>query len=71
MSTILFVNRITQKNKTFIAESISDIYMFFDVKSNLNVWNMEIEINWQENMNIKQVTQQNCALNVILNAIDV
>lgn len=32
---------------------------------------MEIEINWQENMNIKQVTQQNCALNVILNATDV
>lgn len=39
--------------------------MIFDVKNNLNIWNMEIEINSQENMNIKQVTQQNCARNVI------
>lgn len=32
---------------------------------------MEIEINLQEKKNIKQVTQQNFALNVILNATDV
>lgn len=45
--------------------------MFFDVKNNMNIWKMEIEINLQEKKNIKQVTQQNCALNVILNATDV
>lgn len=34
------------KNKIFIVILISDINMIFDVKNNLNIWNMEIEINW-------------------------
>lgn len=74
MSTILLTqwqDKITQKTRHLLQYQSVILTCFLNIKNNLNIWNMEIEINSQENMNIRQVTQQNCALNVILNATDV